>query len=139
MRLIPITVHTRPTYKSNWKNIQKNWSKIQNFLNFKIPKYKPKTLIIEIWFNLDNMFYDPGISRIVKILIYWSNFVQNFSTSTRVYTVLENKLLHYEVFTSKNFQFSLRKTSSFRSFFELWISKLIFMASKLRTSKFSNF
>ncbi len=26
-------------------------------------------LIIQIWFNIDDMFYDLGISRIVKILV----------------------------------------------------------------------
>ncbi len=26
-------------------------------------------LIIQIWFYLDDMFHDPGISRIVKILV----------------------------------------------------------------------
>jgi hypothetical protein len=35
----------------------------------------PKTLIIQIWFNLDNIFYGPGISRNVKILV---NFCPKF-------------------------------------------------------------
>jgi hypothetical protein len=75
-----ITVYTHVSVDpgiSLTKNIQKMLQISKQFLTSKYQSINLKMSIIQIRFNLDFMFYDPGVSLIIKILV---KFCLNFST-----------------------------------------------------------
>ncbi len=78
-------------------------------------------MIIQIWFNLDDMFYDLGISRIVKILVkFCPKFIDLFSSIYGRFNLWIKSYCYYVLSLSKHWNLSQIRESLFSHNSQSW-------------------